>query len=212
MISDLMWRSPRSRGLFMAALCICGIVLSVQSAHGADDNGAYAVKGAGTANCKRFVSVFDSKSAELANFGGWIDGFVTAHNGREAETFDFVPWQSTEVLAYSLAQYCRKVPDLSFHQAMLAMLKSLKADRMASSSPVLVARRNDKAVLIYDTVLEQIRRKLVAQGFLGQMPTGAFDDSTAEALLRFQKQAGIAQTGLPDQATLAKLLGAATVR
>ncbi len=178
------------------------------TARGSDEQERYGVKGAGAARCSAFVEAFDQKKeTEMAMFLGWIDGFVTGVNQERKGLFDLAPWQSSQVLAHALVGFCRENGQLALFQAMVLLKKQLLAKALNAATPILVAKRGDKAVVIYGTVLQQVRSRLFELGYLRELPKGeAFDELTAGALLRFQREKGLKETGLPDQVTLSRLL------
>ncbi len=51
----------------------------------------------------------------------------------------------------------------------------------------------------------EIQRALIQGGYLNHEPTGKWDDSTREAMSRFQQEHGFPVTGLPDAKSLMKL-------
>ena len=173
----------------------------------ADASGRFAVKGAGTSTCAAFVDAYDKKSPLLQSYGGWIDGFLSAANRSREDVFDLAPWQSTEVLAFALTKFCRENPELKFYSAAEAMINKMQQDPLRTASPVVVARHGGSAVLVYRSVLETVQQKLHEQGMLPELESGAFDERTAEALIKFQRSAGIKETGLPDQMTLVRIIG-----
>ena len=55
------------------------------------------------------------------------------------------------------------------------------------------------------TEVEAVQQTLKDRGLFNAEVTGYFGEKTEEAILRFQKQQGLAQTGVADQATLKRL-------
>jgi peptidoglycan hydrolase-like protein with peptidoglycan-binding domain len=51
----------------------------------------------------------------------------------------------------------------------------------------------------------EIQRRLIDEGYLQQEPTGKWDNSTRDAMLRYQTDHGFAATGLPEAKALMKL-------
>jgi len=198
------WRRRAVSGLVVVLVGVLFAPLHPVAA--ADLSGSYGVKGAGASSCKDFVNAFDEQSpAMLRNYAGWIDGFVTATNRSTTHVFDIAPWQSTQMLVSALARYCRNSPELSFHRAILAMTQKLEQEGLESASVAIVAKHRGKAVVVYQAVLDDVRKELVGRGFLATTPQGPFDEHTMKALGEFQRDAGIAVTGLPDQFTLVRL-------
>ena len=118
-----------------------------------------------------------------------------------------MPWQSTETLLIALAAYCkRQEPTVSYHEAVLAMAKSLYANRLADSTQAILAQHNQKAIVIYKSVLENVRQTLVQLKFLKKAQvSGEYNLDDALAITAYQKAEKIDVTGLPDQKTLSRL-------
>ncbi len=62
-----------------------------------------------------------------------------------------------------------------------------------------------KALLAHGAI-GKIQDALAERGYLGAHRTGALDDRTTEAIRKFQRDQGLADTGFPDRLTL-RLLG-----
>ncbi len=61
-----------------------------------------------------------------------------------------------------------------------------------------------KALLAHGEIAK-IQDALAGRGYLKSHRPGALDDATNEALRRFQRDEGLADTGFPDRLTLQKL-------
>ena len=172
----------------------------------ADDNGQFAIKGIGLASCQRFVEDRKAQSPQYYQFGGWLNGFMTAMNRYEPETFDIAPWQSTGLLAALLGHFCQDNPDVPFFRAVAIIVNSVGKERLTTRSERVEAQVDDTTIHIYETVLRQVQEQLSERGHYEGAAAGTFDSQTREALEGFQRKAELEPTGLPDQPTLAKLL------
>ena len=178
---------------------------STQPLHAADENQQFAIKGIGLSNCKSFVEAREHQSPQYFQFGGWMNGYLSAANRYEQDTFDLVPWQSTGMLTASLADFCERNPGLQFVRAVALLLNTLGPDRLQVESDLIDAKVGETSVVIYRATLQRAQKKLVEQQHLVGEPSGEFDDATRQALLGFQEASGLEPTGLPDQATLLQL-------
>ena len=166
----------------------------------ADQNGNYAVKGAGISSCAAFNAARETKGREYYMFAGWIEGFLTAANLYEDETFDVAPWQNTEVLAAALDSWCKRNPTEKFHLAAAALTREFFPARLKRQSVPVVVGGEDDGVVLYQEMLDRVSVRLRELGYLGEgMAAG---DATATALGRYQEAVDIPATRLPDQLTM----------
>ena len=171
----------------------------------ADADNQFAIKGIGLSTCESFVEARKTQTPQYFQFGGWMNGFLSAANRYEKDTFDLVPWQSTGMLAASLADFCERHPQLQFVRAVALLLNTLGPDRLQSQSELVEAKTGETSVFIYGATLQRAQQILVERGHLRGAPSGELDIATQQALKRFQEANSLEATGLPDQATLAVL-------
>lgn len=188
-----------------ALLAVSLVVLS-WTTRAADENHQFAIKGMGLATCERFVAARNAQSREYFQFGGCIDGYLSATNRYEQRTFDVVPWQSTGLLAAWLTRFCQRSPDVPSVRAGAMMVNTLGKGRLTTRSERVEARVGDATVYICESILLRVQERLSERGHYEGADTGNFDKRTREALERFQREAGLKPTGPPDQPTLGKLL------
>ena len=177
-------------------------------AHAADENDQFAVRGAGIASCAQYLEARDTRSQQYFQFGGWMNGYLSAMNRFEDNTFDLVPWQSPDFLATALANYCAQNPEQSFHNAVLLMAESLKPQRLESRSVMLNIEvgGGGQPLRLYQETFTQAMAVLGAAGYpVAMAPTDAFSEDARQALTAFQEAEGLPVTGLPDQPTLLRL-------
>jgi hypothetical protein len=173
----------------------------------ADAEGHYAVKGVGNTTCAGFLEARAALSPRYQMYGGWIDGFLSAANLYESDTFDIVAWQNTDLLASLVASRCEPQPDVPFHLAVSRTMQGLFAQRVRSRSDVVGFAGDDggRGVALYRTVVERMGERLRSLGYVASadVPTEALQ----AALRAFQADRQLPVTGLPDQVTLLYLLG-----
>lgn len=188
------------------ALAASFLLLVFGPVHGADSDGRFMVKGAGTATCADFVAAHAERRPELPAYTGWIEGYLSAVNRYETETYDLAPWQSTELLAGSMLRYCERNPAQNFHEAAARLTRELRSARLRQHSDIVQARAGDATLLLYADTLTQVQHRLREHGHAQVQANGAFDEATRLALAEFQRENELTPTGLPDQPTLARLL------
>lgn len=175
-------------------------------ARGADPQGRFAIKGIGTTDCATFVTQANLRGNNAFMYGGWVYGFLTATNKWTPDTFDLVAWEDLETLTSYLYGYCRENPEMRFAQAVFQLSEALYADRVTEALTPVEAKVGDDSVVTYPSALKRAQSRLQAAGYAQVDANGVFDEKTEVALRSYQKAQGLKETGLPDQATLYKLL------
>ncbi|MBA2492274.1 MAG: peptidoglycan-binding protein [Gammaproteobacteria bacterium] len=173
--------------------------------HAMDDEGNFAIKGAGVTSCAQYTKVLETKSPELYLFVGWIDGYLTGVNQFQRETFDVAPWQATELLAQLLSRYCEQRPDAQFMLAATRLLQSMFPARLRTSSEPVEMESGAETAFLYKSVLTRVQEALAERGY-DISTDGAYGPQTQDALEAVQRENDINVTGLPDQQTLMLLL------
>ena len=170
-----------------------------------DADGNFALKGAALKSCVDFTAAWDGQSPDIALYGGWIEGYLTALNQFREATFDLAPWQTTETLLGMTRSVCdQSRPETQFMAAFWIVVRSLQPDRLDAGSEAVALTQGGQTVVLYAAVAEGIGARLAALGY----ETGTasvFDQQTAQALTKFQVDHGLPPTGLPDQKTLFEL-------
>ena len=108
-----------------AILFLFVLLCPLPGAEAADKDGEFALKGIGRLNCKQFVENRNQKSNRYFQFGGWIEGYITAFNQLTPETFDLLSFETTEFLAWMIAQHCSQNPDERVADVVAAMVRKL---------------------------------------------------------------------------------------
>ena len=174
----------------------------------ADGQGRFVIKGAGITPCAEFVESAAKRDAKFVSYAGWIEGYLSAVNRYEDETYDIVAWQGTELLMAAMARYCGQNPDVSFHDATIRMATQLRRSGLREKSEILAIPigTEGKSVLVYAAIIERLQKQLAMLGIYAGPASGTFDEATRAAVQAFQASKGLAATGAPDQETLAHLL------
>ncbi len=195
----------RTRTRLSAAFAALAVVIFSSTSDAADGQGRFHGMGAGIATCERFLEARASQSQESFMFGGWIDGYLSARNQLDSNTYSLAPWQTTDVLAGFIADYCAKKPDEVFLRAVMVMTKALMPARLTDQSErITVAVGSFKAAYFKATLLA-LQHRLRELGYYSGDIDGDFDATTSTALKAFQRATLIDPSGFPDQITLFKL-------
>jgi hypothetical protein len=176
------------------------------NAFAADDKGLFAIRGAGLLTCQTFVKERAAASNAYVMIGGWLDGYVTGVNELSRNTFDIVPFVSTELLTVLLDRHCKRNPSDLVFAVMNTLLARLYDNRLPAASPYVDVRVGLDQTRLYAETIVRIQSALAAKGHLPGERTGRWDQATQAALGRYQASVGLKASGFPDQATLWSLL------
>ncbi len=197
---------------FLAATLVSAATLMSIQARAADSGGQFAVEGIGASTCEGFVTAKSESSDAYWMFLGWLDGYMTGINQYAPETCDITPCQSQNLLAALFEKFCAKNPGANFFAVDNRMIVELRGDRLRESSAPIVAKVGERTVGVYREILRKVQVLLKEGGHYKGEVDGLFGPNTRRALESYQKQVGLTVTGLPDQATLFKLLSPSAAR
>jgi Putative peptidoglycan binding domain len=192
-------------GRIMRQALICFILLAVtpMGTQAATPSGAFAVRGAGVIDCKTFLVERKKRSRDYLMMGGWIDGYLTGINEYAPHTYDVASFESTELYAQIIADYCRKHPTVSLFAVMNSIVRERWKNRILERTPSVALTLGGQHARLYQETIRRIQERLASKGFYNSKPTGAFNAETMSAIAAFQKTLhGYKATGFPDQATL----------
>lgn len=174
-------------------------------ASAADEDGKFAVKGAGKRLCSNFLLASAQKSTDYYLYGGWLEGYISAYNRFQPQNYDATPWQTTELLLALLQQDCENAKDTHFLTVTNGLLKALFPIRLSAESALVAIDVNDAKSYFYVEILKRAKQRLIKMDYLNALGSDDFDQETLDAFKHFQSDRGLAQTGVPDQNTLMNL-------
>ncbi|GEQ99028.1 hypothetical protein JCM17844_26650 [Iodidimonas gelatinilytica] len=185
----------------LSAACLA-TTFCTAPAWGADTNERFAVEGGGAQACSLFLEAERDRKEQYTYYIGWVQGYLTALNRFQDDTFDMVPWQNTQFLTLALISFCKDNQDTPLFRATDYLSLVMSEQRLRSESKSLVLGQSDSSIIIYQEILRRAQAKLIQGGFLEGTADGTFGPKTRLALEAFQKSKEIEVTGLPDQVTL----------
>lgn len=186
--------------LLIALMVVPGIAWPV------DADGHYAVRGAGAHSCAVFVEAVESDRAATVVFVNWIDGYLSAHNRHEDDTFDASFLTNSNELAGLLYNLCQVEGGRRVDAALGELLHALAPARVRQQSdPVEIPRENPRVVLRAQTI-SLAQERLADAGYYEGSIDGVYGPQMASGLRRFQEAEGLPTTGMPDADTLLRLL------
>ena len=117
-----------------------------------DANGNFAVKGVGALDCAAYIRAAEAGDRELAQYSGYLAGYVSAYNEHRSDTFDLLPWQSMETLMLIMLRRCRQVPETSFAVAVSDMARYFDTGRVEELGDRIRYGDGDSAIELYEPV------------------------------------------------------------
>ncbi|MEE1672597.1 peptidoglycan-binding domain-containing protein [Agarivorans aestuarii] len=172
----------------------------------ADDSGKFAAKGAARKSCSDFTQSAQQKNSDYLLYGGWLEGYVTSYNQFQPSNYDVVPWQTTELLLALLQRHCKANPDIKYLDAVNSLIKTVFPIRLEKESPLVKVSVADKNSYYYVEILQRAKQRLKFLGYYNTAVDGSvFTPLDVEVFVKYQKDLGIPQTGIPDQFTLSNL-------
>ena len=181
------------------------LIVTPATAQAADGQGRFALKGAGFLTCGMYLNERAAKSNLYYMVGGWIEGYVSAHNRYTDNTFDVTAFESLELLMRVMEGHCKDHPDDRLYPVVSSMLDTLAGDRLTESTPRVKIDDGTRKALLYRETIRRMQVRLADLGLYKGQADGTFTDATRSAVAAYQADQAFKQTGFPDQATLWRL-------
>ena len=153
---------------------ICGILLYPPPANVASGSGEYANKGVGLVTCKLYSQERKKLSNRYFQFVGWIIGYLFGHNRYAKDVADIVPWQTSDLMAALIVNYCRANPNARLVAASNRLIEALNPNRLRNGSKRIQAKTGGKTVVIYDAIMRRAQQMLAERGFYTGSTDGKF--------------------------------------
>lgn len=177
------------------------------SAAAQDNARQFAVEGAGMLTCARFVAArADTTSPDYQRMIGFIEGYLSAANLYEPDTFDLTPWHNAAALDIIVGNHCAEHPEDRLVGVTQRMVGGLRPIRVARFSPMLEVGDQQHRTFVYETILRRSQAALQLRGLYSGPEDGTYTPALREAFSAFQRSVDLDPTGVPDPATLWKLL------
>jgi hypothetical protein len=178
-----------------------------QPALAENDSKQFAVEGSGRLTCTDFVAArSDRNSAEYQRFIGFVEGYLSAANRYESNTFDLTPWHNAAAFDLILDAHCRAHGEDTIVSVVQRMVTGFRPVRVAQFSELLEVGDGQYHAYVYETVLRRAQAALRIHGHYTGAEDGRYSASLRDAFLEFQRKSDLEPTGVPDPATLWTLL------
>jgi hypothetical protein len=192
-------------GTGIAVLAAVAISIPAPAAAGTQA-GQFAVEDAGRLNCSAYSKARAANGPDQQRMVGFIEGYLTAANRYEPDTFDLTPWHNHFALALILDQHCKKNPSDTLVNATQKLVLTMKPQRLSNFSKLLEIKDGKERTIIYQSVLERAQAELTRKKLYKGAADGRYSPELKVALQTFQRTAKLPPSGMPDPATLWALL------
>lgn len=181
--------------------------LSAVSSAAEPAESSFAVEGAGRLDCTAFIGAREDKSsAEYQRMIGFVEGYLSAANRYEPNTFDLTPWHNALAFDIILKSHCTDHKEDTLISVVQRMVTGLRPVRVAQFSPMVEVGDDSHRAFVYETILRRSQAALKTRGLYRGDEDGKFSPEMRDALIAFQRQSSLTATGVPDPATLWTLL------
>jgi hypothetical protein len=188
----------------IAALMVAALVPGTAGA--TTSQGMFAVEESGRMPCPAFIAARAAKNANYQRAIGFVEGYLTAANRYEPNTFDLAPWQNATAFGMILDAHCKRQPSDTLAVALQRLVGALQPLRLAEPSKLVEVGDGHGKAILYEMILKRAQAALARKGVYHGAQTGVFDAETRAGFATFQKNVSLNPTGLPDPATLWLLL------
>ena len=188
------------------ALAAALIFASASPVMAADQDGDFAVKGAGLEPCRDYLSAREDESPKYVVYRTWLNGFVTGYNMQTADTYDVAPLHAVGDLAAALARVCQDNADKPLINAAAGLVQGLEPARTTQQSPAVEIDAGDTTISMPANLLARIQQRLKAQGLYDGPIDAKYGPGTRSALEAYQEQAGLDANGIPNRRTVVRLM------
>ncbi|NKB56442.1 MAG: hypothetical protein GKS00_08910 [Alphaproteobacteria bacterium] len=190
----------------MFRLAVLGLLFQATAVFAADGDGKFAMKGAGFLPCQVFVQAREDKTNVYYMIGGWLEGYISAHNRYAEDTFDIASFESLELLMRVIQNHCQANPSHRLHAIVNSIVTEFHPDRLRQSSSRVQIVNGKRKTALYRETIRRVQRELTERGLFKGETDGRFTEETKSALIAFQSDLDFETTGFPDQTTLWRLL------
>ncbi len=184
-----------------------GIACLPAAAQAADAQHDFAVRGIGALQCSAFLEPAGQAAAfERLSIENWILGYLTAENRLTPDTYDIMALQAPQVLPNLVAALCRTNPNAPVETVVAGLVQHLEPIKIDRNSPLVVTKSGQTEVAIRQATLVMVEKALVSRRYYHGHAKGEYGPDLQKALVKFQKDQSLPQTGVPDSATILRLL------
>ena len=188
------------------AAAVAGVLVLATPGLASDAKGNYAIRGVGSQDCKTLTERLSQDKDLGVPLASWMLGYMSAVNRYEPTTFDITPVTDVRALTNIAVALCTKHPTARFEVVLADMLRAFSRARVRSDSPIVEMKSGEASASLRQETLLLVQQRLNERGVLKGRPDGTFGPQTEAALKEYQTAEKLPVTGVPDSATVVRLL------
>ena len=186
-------------------ITICMMAFSAQLS-AADNQGQFALRGAGLIPCALLVQERKASSEVYLIAASWVDGYISGVNQYAPGTYDALSFETTELIMSIVDKHCKNNPRDPVFGVINTLIKKLHTDRLVEKAEKTEWVAGERKVSLYTEVVKRAQQVLHNKGFYKDKIDGRQNKSMVEGLKQYQRSIELNATGFPDQLTLWRLL------
>lgn len=187
------------------AIALGAVLTASGPSSAASPSGVFAVRGLGAQKCADLVARLASgdSNKEIEILAAWAAGYLSQYNRSTAATYEAMPIVDNAAIARLAASVCRSSPDSIVESVFASIVASFQRGALGEESELIEIKGETGGTTLRTALLRKVQEQLVEGGFLpANAADGQYGPRSRQALKSFQASKGLAQTGIPDPATL----------
>jgi hypothetical protein len=203
------WRpvgEKRRVGVIAAYILGVSLLLCVSTqASAADRAGNFSIRGLGSQPCGQVEASRGSGDDMYPVLRGWVNGYVTNVNATRDGVYDASGGLGIDTLMTLIGNVCRNQGDQSLIQSLQDVLTILQPAALSARPEPVEITAGGRTFSLPRETLEFVQRELAELGFYTSVVDGLYGPGTRRAIEDFQRDRGLAVTGLPNDELIVRL-------
>ena len=194
------------RNLCLAAFGFCAVIGN--GAHAADATGSAALYGLGGLKCQAVAqdASFGQDGPRRQALMSWLLGYLSASNVERAGTFDLSPITDQQSIYQIFYTDCKSHPAYLVQESAARVIGYLANAKIRDHSPTIVIANDFGSVVVREAVVLQIQDSLAKMKLFKGYIDGKSTLALQASIKIFQAANKLNETGLPDPATILRLI------
>lgn len=183
--------------------------LSLNTAMADSASGGFSVRGAGAQTCAVLGDAMTSENGAGAMefLAAWSAGYITHANRTTAGIYETMPVYDNRMVARLTVSLCQAHPEVHVETVLASLLDALALGAVTEPSEMLSLEVGELKAQILRGVFQIVQDRLIDENLLEPgTADGLFGPQSRLALATYQKKNSLRESGLPDPATLVRLL------